>query len=96
MDRSDYLRCQSLTMKWSERTAQWLQPWVTRGVRSALKVAAGLCVEAIGLLIRRVVPSIGCHFQGMIHNQLTPGLKSWAVLSNHFMVQNRSLGKFKR
>jgi hypothetical protein len=33
---------------------------------------------------------LGRHFQGASCSTRNPGLKPWAILSDHFMVKNRS------
>ena len=38
-------------------------------------------------LILEPRPNIGCHFQGTFSNPANPGLKPWAMISDHFMVK---------
>jgi hypothetical protein len=54
-----------------------------------------LVVCAHGYAMRRYrhrliwMPSLGRHFQGGTDYGRVPGLKAWAVLSDHFMVKSR-------
>jgi hypothetical protein len=40
-------------------------------------------------LIYKLRTNIGCHFQGTSPSQTDPGLKPWAILSDHFMVKSK-------
>ena len=90
-----------LTMKWFNRTAQGFQPWVRLRRRSALPVRQSFALSSEG---GKVAPEVrrgwwnqrgnivnarfGRHFQGGLRASSNPGLKPWAILSDHFMVQN--------
>ena len=36
------------------------------------------------------IPPFGRHFQGDLDHRYVPGLKTWAVLFDHFMVKKRA------
>jgi hypothetical protein len=67
-----------------------LQPWVTGDGRSALKVRpTGVLALVVYRPASRAQPRVP--LSGHIFQLVDPGLKPWAILSNHFMVKNRSL-----
>jgi hypothetical protein len=45
------------------------------------------------MLIQQVTSNLGSHFQGTSPKSPNPGLKPRAVLSNHFMVKGRPVGR---
>ena len=91
-----------LTMKWFKRTAQGLQPWARWSRRGALPVRHSFALSSDGGKVAPEVPRdrwnqnnnilnarLGRHFQGALRASCNPGLKPWAVQSDHFMVKNR-------
>jgi hypothetical protein len=45
-------------------------------------------VTKFGTVDSKRRPNLGCHFQGTSPYASNPGLKPWAILSDHFMVKN--------
>lgn len=75
-------------MKWSERIAQGFNPGLDVA-RRALKVATEVRVfRWFCPSIRRQARTSGATFRALCF-AFDPGLKPWAILSNHFMVKNQ-------
>ena len=74
-------------MKWFNKTAQGFSPGLTWFIRGALKAAPDVWP---GQWINAATPLkalLGRRFQSVSGSTPNPGLKPWAVLSDHFMVK---------
>ena len=77
-------------MKWSERTAQGFSPGLAEYRKCPESGTRGweLFVDSQR---EYQEPRVGRHLRGASLHFAYPGLKPWAVLSDHFMVKKQSM-----